>query len=220
MIDKISEFSDSSSCVKCGKAHTIKLYSKEKDEEYLYCKCNYCGYDWVSRTADYICSENKDGVIIKNTIFDHNNNNGLIIDNNYTSSNKNVNTKIQVITLCGSLRFESAFHYWNEILTLQKYIVISVSVLPSIKNGKNWYTDEQKQILDEVHCKKIDLADAIFVIDQPHSGTQSYIGESTQREIEHAKKTFKQVYFASKSCNAPGCGWRFNNIGPCSLCYE
>jgi DNA-directed RNA polymerase subunit RPC12/RpoP len=197
MIDKISEFSDSSSCVKCGKAHTIKLYRKEKDEEYLYCKCNYCGYDWVSRTADYICSENKDGVIIKN-------NNG----------------KIKVITLCGSLRFESAFHYWNEILTLQKYIVISVSVLPSIKNGKNWYTDEQKQILDEVHCKKIDLADAIFVIDQPHSGTQSYIGESTQREIEHAKKTFKQVYFASKSCNAPGCGWRFNNIGPCSLCYE
>ena len=49
-------------------------------------------------------------------------------------------------------------------------------------------TDEQKQILDELHLRKIDLADAVFVVDPG-----GYIAKSTTREIAYARSTGKPV---------------------------
>lgn len=92
------------------------------------------------------------------------------------------------ITLCGSARFESKFHEWNERLTLKGHVVYSLAVFPSSKSGEHrWYTEEQKKILDLVHLAKIEESDAIFLIEP------SYTGESTGREIEWAKIREKKI---------------------------
>lgn len=95
-----------------------------------------------------------------------------------------------IITLCGSARFEQQFKNWNEILTLAGHTVFSLSVYPSDKAGeKNWYTPEEKLILDQAHFKKIDASQAIFVLNK-----YAYIGESTLNEIEYAKISNKIIY--------------------------
>lgn len=101
------------------------------------------------------------------------------------------------VTLCGSLRFEEEFHYWNERLSLLGNIVYSVVVYPSYKGKKDWYTKEQKETLDLIHLAKIDNSDAIFVIDRSRKSDEIYTGESTERELEWAKMKDKKIDFAS-----------------------
>lgn len=97
------------------------------------------------------------------------------------------------ICLCGSTKFEGDFHRVSEALALAGHIVHEISVYPSQKNGeKNWYTEEQKQILDVVHFAKIEASDAIFVID-----VDNYIGPSTAREIIWAKMLGKKIFHLS-----------------------
>lgn len=125
------------------------------------------------------------------------------------------------ITLCGSARFEAGFKRWNELLTLDGHVVYSLSVYPSDKIGKDWYTEDQKKMLDAVHKLKIDNSDAIVVIDE-----DGYIGESTRSEIEHAKQNGKLVFYTSQMCSYSGCSTfdgaeaRLNRRPPCALCYE
>jgi hypothetical protein len=88
-----------------------------------------------------------------------------------------------IITLCGSARFEPLFHGWMEALTLSGHAVFGLGAYPSWKDGdKDWYTPEQKAVLDEVHLAKIEASDAIVVLNH-----DAYIGESTLNEIEHAR---------------------------------
>jgi hypothetical protein len=94
---------------------------------------------------------------------------------------------MKVITLCGSIRFRKEFEEWNEKLTLQGNVVISV------EGFNTSLTDEQKKLLELVHRRKIDLADEIFVID-----VDGYIGESTSKEIEYAIQTGKPVRYLSE----------------------
>lgn len=97
----------------------------------------------------------------------------------------------QTITLCGSARFERLFKAWNEALTMAGHTVFSLTAYPSDKAGvKQWYTEEQKAALDAAHFRKIAASDAIFVLN-----LHAYIGESTLREIEHARQLGKTVYF-------------------------
>lgn len=51
-------------------------------------------------------------------------------------------------------------------------------------------TTEQKIELDNLHRMKIDMSDAIYVINK-----DGYIGESTYGEIDWAKKHNKEIYF-------------------------
>lgn len=95
------------------------------------------------------------------------------------------------ITLCGSARFEANFKFWNETLSLQGHIIYSLSVYPSDKKDKNWYTKEQKFILDKVHKDKISNSDCIVVI----NGKERYIGESTTNEINFAFHQRKHIWF-------------------------
>ena len=50
-------------------------------------------------------------------------------------------------------------------------------------------TDEQLEKLKEAHLKRIELSDAILVINK-----NNYIGKSTNLEIEYAKKQEKKLY--------------------------
>lgn len=96
----------------------------------------------------------------------------------------------KLITLCGSTKFKVAFEEWNVRLTMEGAVVLSI-VIPSHSYGLTW-TAEQKQMLDKMHLAKIDLSEEIFVLD-----VAGYIGESTTREIAHAKATGKTVRYLS-----------------------
>lgn len=95
-----------------------------------------------------------------------------------------------IITLCGSARFEPWFHAWNKALTLAGHTVFSLACFPSIEGEREWYTPEQKAELDSAHLRKIDASDAVLVLN-----VAAYIGPSTLREIEHARRTETQLYF-------------------------
>ena len=93
----------------------------------------------------------------------------------------------KVITLCGSTRFKDDFERINRELTLLGNIVISVGCFG---HAGDTFTDEQKIMLDDIHKRKIDMADAIYVINK-----DGYIGSSTRSEIQYALRTGKQIIF-------------------------
>lgn len=97
--------------------------------------------------------------------------------------------KYRVITLCGSTRFKEQFIQVQKELTLQGNIVISVGLFGHSGDDEVW-TEGTKEMLDDMHKRKIDMADAIFVIN-----VGGYIGESTKSEIEYAKRHCKIVEY-------------------------
>lgn len=97
--------------------------------------------------------------------------------------------KYKVITLCGSTRFKDAFYDAQKRLTLEGNIVISVGLFGHAGDEEVWKPGV-KEMLDDIHLRKIDMADEIFVIN-----VGGYIGESTRREIDYATKTGKTVSY-------------------------
>lgn len=73
----------------------------------------------------------------------------------------------------------------NCSLTLQGFIVLAPGVFPPHDQS---ITPEKKIDLDELHLRKIDMSDTIFVVN-PHG----YIGDSTKKEIRYAWATRKPV---------------------------
>ena len=97
--------------------------------------------------------------------------------------------KYKVITLCGSTRFKDAFMEAQKHLTLEGNIVISVGLFGHSGDDEVW-SEGTKEMLDDVHKRKIDMADKIFVIN-----VGGYIGSSTRSEIEYAAATGKAVRY-------------------------
>ena len=95
----------------------------------------------------------------------------------------------KIVTLCGSTRFKEQFIEAQKRLTLEGYIVISVGLFGHTGDEEVWKPGV-KEMLDDMHLRKIDLADEIFVINMG-----GYIGESTQREIAYASKIGKKVNY-------------------------
>lgn len=93
-----------------------------------------------------------------------------------------------VITICGSTRFKDEFLAVQRDLTLQGHIVLSVGLFGHADNEE--LTTEEKIRLDNLHKEKINMSDAIFVINK-----DGYIGESTYSEIDWAQRMKKEVYF-------------------------
>lgn len=98
-------------------------------------------------------------------------------------------SKYPVTTLCGSTRFKEQFLETQKRLTLAGNIVISVGLFGHSGDDEVW-TEGTKEMLDDMHKRKIDMADSIYVIN-----VGGYIGESTRSEIEYAKKNGKDVQY-------------------------
>ena len=104
--------------------------------------------------------------------------------------------KYPVITLCGSTRFKDAFMETQKRLTLEGNIVISVGLFGHSGDNEVWENMDEgtltatKEMLDDMHKRKIDMADSIYVIN-----VGGYIGDSTRSEIEYATKTGKSVCY-------------------------
>ena len=102
----------------------------------------------------------------------------------------------KVITLCGSTRFKDEFMKVQKDLTLKGNIVISVGLFSHSGDDEVWENMDEvaltktKEMLEDMHKRKIDMADEIFVIN-----VGGYIGDSTKSEIEYATKTGKKVNY-------------------------
>lgn len=102
----------------------------------------------------------------------------------------------KVITLCGSTRFKDEFIEVQKRLTLEGNIVLSVGLFGHSGDNEVWENLDEgtltktKTMLDDMHKRKIDMADEIFVIN-----VGGYIGDSTRSEIEYAIKTGKEVRY-------------------------
>lgn len=99
----------------------------------------------------------------------------------------------EIVCLCGSTRFYDAFQQANYDLTMHGAIVLSVGFYPHSKaehgHGEGVGHDSAEKVaLDELHKRKIDLADRVLVLN-----VDGYIGESTRSEIEYAEKFGKPV---------------------------
>lgn len=104
--------------------------------------------------------------------------------------------KYPVITLCGSTRFKDAFMEAQKRLTLEGNIVISVGLFGHSGDDEVWdgmdegTLSKTKAMLDDMHKRKIDMADLIYVIN-----VGGYIGDSTRSEIEYAKEHGKGIQY-------------------------
>jgi hypothetical protein len=99
--------------------------------------------------------------------------------------------------LCGSTRFYDQFQRANYDLTMRGEIVLSAGFSPHATAehgpGEGVGPDSaEKAALDELHKRKIDLADYVLVV----SDETGYFGESTEGEIRYAAGHGKPVRFA------------------------
>ena len=97
--------------------------------------------------------------------------------------------KYPITTLCGSTRFKDEFMAVQKRLTLEGRIVISVGLFGHSGDDEVW-TEGTKEMLDDMHKRKIDMADGIFVINK-----DVYIGSSTRSEIEYAQAHGKTIEY-------------------------
>lgn len=104
--------------------------------------------------------------------------------------------KYKIITLCGSTRFKDEFMEAQKRLTLEGNIVISVGLFGHSGDNEVWENMDEgtltktKEMLDDMHKRKIDMADEIFVIN-----VGGYIGSSTRSEIDYAVAAGKPVHY-------------------------
>jgi hypothetical protein len=100
-----------------------------------------------------------------------------------------------VVCLCGSTRFYDAFQQANYQRTMAGEIVLTVGFYPHAQaehgHGEGVGHDSaEKAALDELHKRKIDLADYVLVLN-----VGGYIGQSTRSEIEYAHGEGKPVAY-------------------------
>jgi len=96
-----------------------------------------------------------------------------------------------IICMCGSTRFKQTWIQENARLTGLGFIVLSVGLWGH--HERKYPDEETKKKLDELHFRKIDLCDWVWVLD-----VDGYIGESTQNEINYAKSVGRPVFYLSK----------------------
>ena len=100
--------------------------------------------------------------------------------------------KYKIVTLCGSTKFKDEFFAAQKTLTLNGFIVITVGLFGHSGDDEVW-TEGTKEMLDDMHNRKIDMADEIFVIN-----VGGYIGDSTRSEIEYAAAHNKGIRYLEK----------------------
>lgn len=94
----------------------------------------------------------------------------------------------KIVCLCGSTKFKAQFEEANKQETLKGNIVLSVGFFGHQEAIPP--DEETKQALDNLHLKKIDLADEVLVINP-----NQYIGASTRQEIAYATKLGKPIRY-------------------------
>ena len=106
-----------------------------------------------------------------------------------------------IVCLCGSTRFVDEFNRQRKELTEHGEIVLSIEIVTTqAREHDPQHADPAlKARLDELHKRKIDLADYVLVLN-----VGGYIGESTRSEIAYATAHGKPVrYLTTNAAPAP-----------------
>ena len=91
----------------------------------------------------------------------------------------------KIVTICVSMKFkDKMMEIAKELEIKKKYVVIQCIY----SNAR--FNEEEQQILADLHYNKIEISDAIYVVN-----VGGYIGNSTAKEIEYAKKLGKEVMY-------------------------
>ncbi len=111
--------------------------------------------------------------------------------NPFNGARRGSTIKPTIVTLCGSTRFSEEFHAANLRETLAGKIVLSIgydfkSDTDLLLAGELKEADKER--LDELHLRKIDLADEVLILN-----VAGYVGQSTRREIEYARRMGKRI---------------------------
>jgi hypothetical protein len=95
-----------------------------------------------------------------------------------------------IVVLCGSTRFVEHFNRHRQVLTRTGSIVLSIEIVTTQARDQDpQHADPAlKARLDELHLRKIDLADRVFVLN-----VDGYIGPSTRNEIVYATTVGKPI---------------------------
>lgn len=99
----------------------------------------------------------------------------------------------RIVCLCGSTLFWKTFQQASLLETLAGKIVLSIGAMTGSDDDhfqhlpKEHY-EKVKAELDELHLRKIELADEVLILN-----VGGYVGESTQRELDYARKLGKRV---------------------------
>lgn len=94
---------------------------------------------------------------------------------------------MKVITVCGSLKFKEIMQEEAEKLALNGYCVLT-PIFPFNKDLK--VKKKQLDSFKKAHFKRIELSDAIYVVNK-----DSYIGDSTKLEIDYATILNKEIMY-------------------------
>ena len=98
--------------------------------------------------------------------------------------------EIKVVTICGSMRYSKEMIKIAEKLEL----VNGYAVIQCIYNADfKKYEGIDASILDKIHRQKIDISDAIYVVN-----IDGYIGSSTKKEIKYAASLGKEIIYHEK----------------------
>lgn len=104
----------------------------------------------------------------------------------------------RIVCLCGSTRFSEAFQAANLRETLAGNIVLTIG-LDMKSDAALGLPEDTKAKLDELHLRKIDLADEVLILN-----VGGYIGESTARELAYARERGKAVRFLEPQPDGEG----------------
>ncbi len=100
----------------------------------------------------------------------------------------------KIVTICGSMKFQKEMMKLAAKLELEKkYIVIQCVYF----SDNCELTADDICILNEIHYKKIEISDAIYVVN-----VGGYIGKSTHMEIEYARLCGKEILYLEPPCEA------------------
>lgn len=111
--------------------------------------------------------------------------------------------KPDIVCICGSTRFADmhAIVRWELEREGKHICLMIINYLPAgyaeehnLRSGDHFgEAFGNKEILDELHMRKIDLCDWVFIVNPG-----GYIGDSTRSEIEYAKKLGKPIQYLEK----------------------
>lgn len=94
---------------------------------------------------------------------------------------------IKVVTICGSIRYAKEMQKIAWDLELNNRWAVLQCLYGRLKNE---HTSEDWKALEVCHFKKIDISDAIYVVN-----IDGYVGNQTKREIEYAKEHGKEIIY-------------------------
>lgn len=98
---------------------------------------------------------------------------------------------MKVVTICGSMRFEDQMKRIAFELETKKEMCV-IQCVYDVDN--KMLSEKDIESLNNTHIKKIEISDAIYVVD-----IDGYVGEQVQKEIEYAKVLGKEVIYHSRS---------------------